>query len=99
MSVLLTVPLGPWPPAPSGSDDKTPYALRGLASNVLRLISEQYASKYPGLLPRTSIYSHDTTTGRPMLTPRHHIYSDRIIVFHPYPCANAHGLHTPRGSI
>lgn len=51
MSVLLTVPLGPYPPT-SGSDDKSPYAARVLASSVLRLVAEQYGSKYPGLLPR-----------------------------------------------
>ena len=52
MSVLLTVPLGPHPPVPGGPDDKSPYALRVLASSVLKWITEQYAPQYPGLLPR-----------------------------------------------
>jgi hypothetical protein len=54
MSVLLTVPLGPTPPPPSGSDEKSPYQVRVLAAAVLRLVAEQYGSKYPGLLPRES---------------------------------------------
>jgi hypothetical protein len=56
MSVLLTVPLGPWPQPSSFGNQPTPYDIRVRASGVLKKIVELYGIKYPGLIPRASWY-------------------------------------------
>ena len=52
MSVLLTVPLGPHPAAPTNSGQPPAYDLRVKAAGILNKIATMYGPTYPGLIPR-----------------------------------------------
>ncbi|KAK4685103.1 transcription initiation factor TFIID subunit 6, partial [Tremellales sp. Uapishka_1] len=54
LSIIVTVPLGPWPPSSSSSSANQPsqYDLRIRAADVLKKLVVSYGGSYPGLIPR-----------------------------------------------
>ncbi|KAL7424833.1 histone H4-like TAF Taf6, SAGA complex subunit [Cryptotrichosporon argae] len=52
LSILLTIPLGPFPPVPSSAGEPSSFDTRLRASSVLKKLVDSYGPAYPGLVPR-----------------------------------------------